>query len=109
MSNGPTEGPGGQQRVQPNRVMSNQMGIYYCNCAMIATSPKDVALFFGRYIPGSNEKGEQTLTELYERQVYMTVEQAEELASTLTRTVEAMKSRRAGVQPGDQPPIKPVT
>jgi hypothetical protein len=75
---------------------------------MIATSPKDVALFFGRYIPGSNEKGEQTLTELYERQVYMTIEQAEELAMTLTRTVDAMKARKAGAQTAGQPPVKPV-
>ncbi len=76
------------------RIMSGQLSIYYANCAMLATSPKDVSVFFGRYTPSANDKGEQILAEIYERQVYMTIEQAEELAKALTRTVEVFKSRR---------------
>ena len=56
------------------RIMSGQMAIYYTNCTMLGTSPKDVSVFFGRYTPTANEKGEQVLAELYERQVYMTIE-----------------------------------
>lgn len=80
----------------PARMMSNQMGIYYSNCAMVATSPRDISLFFGRFTPVPDDKGGQTLGELYERQIYMTIEQAEDLAKMLTRTVEAFKSRRQG-------------
>jgi len=78
----------------PARMMSNQMGIYYSNCAMIATTPRDISLFFGRFTPVPDNKGGQTLGELYERQIYMTIEQAEDLAKMLTRTLEAFKSRR---------------
>ncbi len=77
-------------------MMSNQMGIYYSNCAMVATTPRDISLFFGRYSPVPDEKGGQTLGEFYERQIYMTIEQAEDLVKMLTRTLEAFKSRRQG-------------
>lgn len=75
------------------RIMSRQMAIYYSNCAMVATTPKDISLIFGRYVPANNQQGEQTMAELYERHIYMTVEQAEELAKTLSKTVEMFKSR----------------
>ena len=79
----------------PSRMMARQMGMYYSNCAMVATSPRDISLFFGRYVPGSNEKGEQSMVELYEHQIYMTVEQAQDLVRILTQTLEATKARRA--------------
>ena len=75
------------------RIMSRQMAIYYSNCALVATTPKDISLIFGRYVPANNQQGEQTMAELYERHIYMTFEQAEELSKTLARTVEAFKSR----------------
>jgi hypothetical protein len=75
-------------------MMSNQMAIYYSNCAMVATSPRDISLFFGRFAPVSDDKGSQTLGELYERQIYMTVEQAEDLVKMLSRTLDAYKFRR---------------
>jgi hypothetical protein len=84
----PTDQPG-----QLPRIMSRQMAIYYSNCAMVATTPKDISLIFGRYVPANNQQGEQTMAELYERHIYMTVEQAEELKNTLTRTLEVIKSR----------------
>ncbi|MFH0957967.1 MAG: DUF3467 domain-containing protein [Pseudomonadota bacterium] len=84
----PAEQPG-----QLPRIMSRQMAIYYSNCAMVATTPKDISLIFGRYVPANNQQGEQTMAELYERHIYMTVEQAEELKNTLTRTLEVIKSR----------------
>ncbi|MGO8822960.1 MAG: DUF3467 domain-containing protein [Desulfomonilaceae bacterium] len=71
------------------RIMSRQMAIYYSNCALVATTPKDISLIFGRYVPANNQQGEQTMAELYERHIYMTFEQAEELSKTLARTVEA--------------------
>jgi hypothetical protein len=78
----------------PARMMSERMSIYYSNCAMAATSPRDVSVFFGRYVPAKDQSGGQTLVELYEQQVYMTVQQAEDLAALLSRTVEAIKSAK---------------
>jgi hypothetical protein len=78
-------------------MMSNQMATYYSNCAMVATSPRDISLFFGRFVP-IPDKGSQGLSELYERQIYMTVEQAEDLARMLTQTVQMYRARRAGAQ-----------
>jgi hypothetical protein len=74
--------------------MSGQLAVYYANCAMIATSPRDISLFFGRFVPTADEKGAQKLAELYERQIYMTMEQAEDLAAVLNQTVKAFKARR---------------
>jgi hypothetical protein len=74
--------------------MSQQMGIYYSNCALVALSPRDISLFFGRFFPMSDGKGPTALGELYERQVYMTIEQAEDLARMLTETIRGFKARK---------------
>lgn len=79
----------------PQRLMSNQMGIYYSNCAMVAMSPRDISLYFGRYVPARDGKGTQQLTELYERQIYMTVEQAQDLIRMLSQTVEMYSTKNA--------------
>ncbi len=86
---------GGQQAQPggPPRMMAQHMGIYYSNCVMVATSPRDLSVFFGRYAPGSNPEGEQSMVELYEHQIYMTLGQAEDLARILSQTIEAIKMR----------------
>jgi hypothetical protein len=86
--------PQRQPQSGPARMMSERMSIYYSNTAMVATSPRDISLFFGRYVPAKDQGGGQTLVELYEQQVYMTVQQAEDLATLLSRTVEAIKSAK---------------
>jgi hypothetical protein len=93
-----TESPQPTPATGPSRMMSNQMAIYYSNCAMVATSPRDISLFFGRFTPVPDNKGGQTLGELYERQIYMTVEQAEDLPRMLTQTVQMYRSRRQDSQ-----------
>ena len=88
-----TENVQEQRPGQLPRIMSRQMAIYYSNCAMVATTPKDISLVFARYVPADNQQAEQTMAELYERHIYMTVEQAEELTKTLTKTLEIIKSK----------------
>ncbi len=78
----------------PTRLMSKDMSVYYSNCVMIAMSPRDVSLYLGRFVPASDDKGNQSLAEFYERQIYMTVEQAEDLVRMLGQTLEAVKARR---------------
>ena len=80
-------------------VLSPQMVIYYANCAMVATSPRDVSLFFGRLMPTQDEQGGQRLAEMYERQVYMTVEQAEDLARILAQTLERYRMMKIPKEP----------
>ena len=86
----PSIAPDPDQDSQPNqaRLMSNQMGIYYSNCAMVVMSPRDISVYFGRYVPTKDSKGSQQLTELYERQIYMTVEQAQDLLKMLSQTMD---------------------
>jgi hypothetical protein len=79
----------------PARLVSRQINVFYANCAMAATSPRDVSLYFGRFTPVSDDKGNQQLAELYERQIYMTIEQAEDLVKILTQTLQAVHNRRA--------------
>ena len=88
-----------QQAAGVSRVMSPQMSIYYSNSVMVATSPKDISLYLGRYVPATAEDGSQTLSEFYERQVYMTFQQADELTRTLVQTLEALRNRQAQSRP----------
>jgi hypothetical protein len=82
----------GPTQTGPARLVSRDILVYYANCAMVATSPRDISVYFGRFTPVSDDKGGQQLAELYERQIYMTVEQAEDLMRILGQTVQAMKS-----------------
>lgn len=84
----------GQSAGAPARLLSRQISIYYANCAMIATTPRDLSIFFGRYTPITDDKGGQQLAELYERQIYMTMEQAEDLMRILGQTIQAVKNSR---------------
>ncbi len=94
MSKKDPEGPDPSAQTGPSRIMSTQMGIYYSNCAMVGTSPRDISIYFGRFVPRNDEKGRQQLAELFERQIYMTLEQAEDLARTLAQSIQMYKARR---------------
>ncbi len=101
----PSIAPVPEQDSQQNqaRLMSNQMGVYYSNCAMVAMSPRDISLYFGRYVPTRDNKGSQQLTELYERQIYMTLEQAQDLVKMLNQTIDMFVSKGAP-KPGKKIP-----
>lgn len=86
---------GDDSQAGPPRLMSNQMGVYYSNCAMVAMSPRDISLYFGRYVPTRDNRGSQQLTELYERQIYMTLEQAQDLVRMLNQTIDMFVSKSA--------------
>jgi hypothetical protein len=50
-------------------------------------------------MPTQDEQGGQRLAEMYERQVYMTIEQAEDLARILAQTVDRFRSMRTPKEP----------
>jgi len=89
---GGSQPPAGGPKAAPGRAMSQQMSVQYANCAMVATSPRDISLYFGRYVPTGDAQGGQTLIELYETQIYMTVDQAADLAKILAHTVSMIKT-----------------
>lgn len=84
---------------QSMRIVQDKISMYYSNCAMLATTPVDISLYFGRLIPVNKETGEQALAEYYERQIVVTVEQAKKIGHALIQTVQLMEaSRNAAVQ-----------
>lgn len=79
-----------QAHPTPSRRISNQINIYYSNCAMAVCSPRDIAVYFGRYVSARDGNENQHLAELYERQIYMTVEQARDLVRMLNQSIDAL-------------------
>jgi hypothetical protein len=86
------------QPAGPSRALSQQIGIYYSNCAPGALSARDISLFFGRYVPTSNDQGSRALGERHERQIYMTIEQAEDLVQMLTQSIQTFKARKSAAE-----------
>jgi len=89
-----------QNMAAPMRVIQDKIPMYYSNCAMLATTPVDISIYFGRLLP-VNQGGAQGLAEYFEQQVVVTVEQAKKLAEALTQTVQMMEARH-------QMPIQPA-
>jgi hypothetical protein len=80
--------PQGQQR----RVVE----AYYSNCAVVATSPRDVSILFGRYLTPAPNAPSTELMPFYEKQIYMTVEQAADLAEALMESVRNFRGGSEG-------------
>jgi hypothetical protein len=82
------------------RIMSRQMAVYYSNCALVAASHREISVMFGRMVANPESELSAGLAELYERHIYMTVEQATDLAIVLLKSVQKFqesKSTRPGV------------
>ena len=86
------------QPQPPRRLFSNNLGLYYSNCMMLSTSPSDISIFFGRYVTAEDDGGAPSLAEFYERQVYLTPDQAEALGNALLQTAERWKQTKATVE-----------
>jgi hypothetical protein len=68
---------------------------YYSNVAMVLSSPVDVSIVFGRYVSAFSPSEGQKTFPVYEKQILMTLDQAEHLVETLARAVEDLKKRKA--------------
>jgi hypothetical protein len=79
------------------RIVKDNLQVYYSNCAMVSTTPMDLNIYLGRFVPTQNDKGEQVLAELYEQQVVLTFEQARNLARGLVQTLQMLDSARENV------------
>ena len=89
---------------QPVRIVPDTISIYYSNTVMVATSPVDICLYFGRYSQTRNENQEPVPAELYERQIYMTMDQAKRLAQVLNQTIQAVESGKPPTETRQPPP-----
>jgi hypothetical protein len=75
-------------------VIKEGIPVYYTNCAMVSTTPIDLALHFGRYAPRTGPDGEQQLVEVYENQLIMTYEQATNLAKAILQTLQLVENAK---------------
>jgi hypothetical protein len=87
-------GAGGGEGMMVRRMAAREgMESYYSNCAVVASSPREISVLFGRYVTPPPGSGSAELNPVYERQIYMTVEQAEDLAKALVETVKLFKAK----------------
>jgi hypothetical protein len=87
-------GAAGAEGMMVRRMASREgMESYYSNCAVVASSPREISVLFGRYVTPPPGSGSAELNPVYERQIYMTVEQAEDLAKALVETVRLFKAK----------------
>ena len=69
----------GEEEEKPlPRIVPKGSGVYYSNCALVTSSHRELSVLFGRIGPAEGVTG---LAEVYERHIYMTVEQAIDVAA----------------------------
>jgi len=86
------------QRTVPSKMVSLKEDGYYSNCTMVETTPFDISILFGKLRPRMDEKGQASLVELYEKQIYLSHVQARALAEALGRSLEALARQREAAQ-----------
>jgi hypothetical protein len=84
------------------RAVQEQIQSYYSNCAMLATTPLDISLYFGKLVPVTRENGEQSFAEYYERQIIVTIEQARKIANALLQTIQSIDASHQQAAPAQQ-------
>jgi len=82
----------GPQRQQLPKMVSLREDAYYANCTMLETTPFDISILFGKVRPRTDEKGQSSLVEVYEKQVYLSHLQAKALYEALGRSLGAIAS-----------------
>lgn len=98
----------GQNRGRPASGIAKMISVkedaYYSNCTLLESSPFDISILFGKVRPRTDEKGQGSLVEVYERQIYLSHLQARALYDALGRTFGnlAQQRQQAG-GPGTQP------
>lgn len=99
MADNPTEK---ERRGPLQKMISLREDGYYSNCTMLETTPFDVAILFGKIRPKTDEKGQASLVEVYEKQVYLSHLQARALYEALGRSLAAQaapKEAGSGTKP----------
>jgi hypothetical protein len=93
-----------EQRTQIQKVVSLKEDGYYSNCTMVEGTPFDISVLFGKVRPRTDEKGQPSLVEVYERQVYLSHLQARALHDALGRSLSSVSAPRPATAQPPRPP-----
>ncbi len=98
-----------QQRPQGMpKMIALKEDAYYSNCTLLESTPFDVSVLFGKVRPRTDEQGQSSLVEVYERQIYLSHLQARVLYDALGRTLSNLAQRQQqGAGPAATPPETP--
>jgi hypothetical protein len=77
------------QRVSPQKIVSLKEEGYYSNCTMVESTPFDIAILFGKIRPKTDERGQASIVEVYEKQIYLSHLQARSLFEALGKSLGA--------------------
>lgn len=78
------------QRVSPQKIVSLKEDGYYSNCTMVESTPFDIAILFGKIRPKTDERGQASIVEMYEKQIYLSHLQARALFEALGKSLGAV-------------------
>jgi hypothetical protein len=81
----------GPQMPSLPRVIPKGLDAYYSNCALVTASHRELSVMFGRV--GTTD-GAPGLAEVYERHIYMTVDQAIDVARAILITAQKFQENR---------------
>jgi hypothetical protein len=91
----PQGNPGNPQGPEPvTAAVPMRLDSYYSSIALLAISPREISVIFGRYVPRFMETGKRGAVPVFEREILMTVEQAEDLLRALGQAVEDFKKKK---------------
>ena len=82
---------------------------YYSNCTLLESTPFDISILFGKVRPRTDDKGQGSLVEVYERQVYLSHLQAKALYDALGRTLTNLSQQQQQAGAREARSIQPVT
>lgn len=77
---------------------------YYSNCTLLESTPFDISILFGKVRPRTDDKGQGSLVEVYERQIYLSHLQAKVLYDALGRTLTNLGRQRQQAGAGEARP-----
>jgi hypothetical protein len=89
-----------EKRTPVQKVISLREDGYYTNCTMLEATPFDISILFGKVRPKTDENGQATLVEVYEKQIYLSHLQARALYDALGRSLNTMAAQQNRERPG---------
>jgi hypothetical protein len=81
----------GPQMTSLPRIIPKGLGVYYSNCALVTASHRELSVMFGRVGTADGAPG---LAEVYERHIYMTVDQAIDVARAIMMTAQKFQENK---------------
>lgn len=77
------------------RIVPKGLAVYYSNCALVTASHRELSVMFGRVGTADGAPG---LAEVYERHIYMTVEQAIDVARAILMTAQKFQENKQAME-----------